>query len=52
MKASQSFLSVDYGERNELLEAEENFNGDLLCDNYLAKAASVFSSHCMRGILF
>lgn len=48
LQASRRFLSVDYGERNELLEAEENFNGDLLCDNYLAKAASFFSSHCMR----
>lgn len=50
-KASRILLTGDHSERNELIEVEGNFSDDSACDRYLAHAAEVFASECMKGIM-
>lgn len=50
-KGSRILLSGDHSERNALVEVEGNFIDDSVCDRYLAQAAEVFASECMKGII-
>ncbi|KAG6676656.1 hypothetical protein I3842_15G163400 [Carya illinoinensis] len=48
LQASRILLTGDHSERNELIEVEGNFSDDSACDRYLAHAAEVFASECMK----
>ncbi|XP_050272142.1 dicer-like protein 4 isoform X2 [Quercus robur] len=48
LQASRILLTGDRSERNELIEVEENFSDDSVCNRYLAQAAEVFDSDLMK----
>ncbi|KAM3714268.1 hypothetical protein ACJW31_01G319400 [Castanea mollissima] len=48
LQASRILLTGDHSERNELIEVEENFSDDSVCNRYLAQAAEVFDSDLMK----
>lgn len=57
-KARQILSSGDHFERNELIEegnngieAERNNSDDTLCAKYLAQAADILRTDCVKGIL-
>ncbi|KAK4604657.1 hypothetical protein RGQ29_012930 [Quercus rubra] len=48
LQASRILLTGDHSERNKLIEVEENFSDDSVCNRYLAQAAEVFDSDLMK----
>ncbi|KAM7263172.1 hypothetical protein ACFE04_000855 [Oxalis oulophora] len=48
LHASRILLTGDHSEITELVEAEESYTYDLLCDRYLKQVAEILASDCIK----